>query len=148
MKLATLLLTPLALAFSPAEAQQLFHCNGAVVEIKVLPEPPLATVLTVQQAQRTAILHFSNIDFIGGRCEQDSNGDARIVFQAFCGGSSCHDLDNWGVIDPRSLQVLLIPTEGNRTEAARLLGTAPSPFDHSEMLSIGREVKRLGIDVP
>ena len=148
MKLATLLLTSLVLVLPPAEAQQSFNCDGAIIGITVLPEPPLDTVINVQQGQRIATLHFSNIDFIGGRCDKNPKGEARIVFQTFCGGSGCHDLDNWGIIDPRSLQVLLIPSDGNKAEAARLLGKAPSPFKHEEMLSIAREVKRLGVSLP
>lgn len=145
MKLARCLLAPLALISPLAEAQQSFQCGGAAIEIEVLPEPPLDTVVTVQRAQRKAILHFNNIDFIGGRCELDAQGESRVVFQAYCGGSSCHDLDNWGIIDPTSLKVLLIPSVDNTAQATRLLGKAPKHFDFGELLSIDRERVRLGI---
>ena len=129
-------------------APQHFECGGAQVSIEVLDQAPLDTVLKVSRGERLSQLNFDNIDFIGGDCLANAQGAPRIVFQAVCAGSGCQDLSNWGVIDPISLKVLLVPADGNGEQAQRLLGHAPTPLALERLLSIGKEAQRLGIEVP
>jgi hypothetical protein len=44
-------------------------------------------------------------------------GEPMVLFQAYCGGSSCKDLDNWGIVDPSDLRVRLVPNDWNRQDA-------------------------------
>lgn len=141
-------LSVLVLAAPVVSAQSHFTCGTAKVDIELLPGLPLDTSLTVQREGRVTVLHFNNIDFIGGTCLNSARGEPRVVFQAVCGGSGCHDLENWGVIDPVTLKVLLIPDDDNTRRATQLLGVTPVPIAAKEMLSISREVERLGIPDP
>lgn len=45
-----------------------------------------------------------------------------FVFQNHCGGSGCRE-DSYGIIDAKSLEVLLTPSMANQTLAERILGT-------------------------
>ncbi len=62
-------------------------------------------------------------------CLPDRNGEPLLVFQNYCGGSGCVE-DRYGVVDPRSLKVLLDPGKknvGNAAAASKLLGkTVPN----------------------
>lgn len=126
---------------------QVFDCAGSQIQIEVLEKAPLDTVLKVVRGERTTQLNFNDIDFIGGDCMAGRLGKPLIVFQAVCGGSGCQDLANWGVIDPLSLKVLLIPSD-NPDEVGKLLLSTPVPFKSGRMVDIGKEASRLGVDIP
>ncbi len=136
-----------------AYAGQNFTCGGAEVRIDIVSrESPqwelrIEAVLSVSVGGVSTVLRYrGNIDNIGAICVIDSKQAPKVVFQAYCGGSGCRDLDNWGIIDPKSLRVLLVPNDTNREEAMRLLGT-PLP-EPPEKLDLYVEARKLGIDVP
>lgn len=129
-----------------AFAGQRFECGGATVEISITRVganshgEEARTTLAVSRGGRVReLVHVGGIDFVGGQCSLTASGEPRVVFQAYCGGSGCKDLDGWGIADPRSLQFLLVPSDANRAEARRLLGVAPVPA--REMLSVEHEVR-------
>ncbi|MCA1856918.1 hypothetical protein LE190_13415 [Massilia oculi] len=99
-------------------------------------------VVTVSRNGLGTVLRFRGIDFIGGQCMNAADGRPLVVFQAFCGGSGCQDLANWGVIDPALLRVLMVPTDGNRQAAQTLLGGALRAL---KMISVEREANRQGV---
>lgn len=95
----------------------------------------------------SAIVEYTHrIDFVAGYCWADVKGAPRVIFQAYCGGSGCKDLDNWGIVDPETLQVLLTPRDSNSAEVRRILGMEPER--PKKMLSVRKEAERLGMAVP
>ncbi len=135
-------------------ADQEFPCGKATVSISVAPaqsavrEHRTRSTVTVSSPSGASvgISFVGRIDYVGGSCVNDVKGNPRVLFQAYCGGSGCRDLDNWGIVDPASLQMLLAPHDSNAAEASRILGMTPTP--PKEMLSVLAEAKRLGTDVP
>jgi hypothetical protein len=92
------------------------------------------------------VLRYRNIDFIGGQCFVESGSQPLVLYQAFCGGSGCKGLANWGVIDPKTLRVLTVPNDSNRDETRKLIGGGTLP--RIKMMSVLSETRKLGIDVP
>lgn len=103
-------------------------------------------ILRVDRGPRSTILRYSGVDFIGGTCDTDANDATRIIYQAVCAGSGCHDLSNWGVINPESLQALLVPADNSLDSAIALLGHRPALKD--KMMSVSNEAHRLGLPTP
>lgn len=135
-----------------ALAQEQFQCAGATVTIEVDTTMPLRStegadiILRVERGPRSTILRYSNVDFVGGECDTDANHASRVIYQAVCGGSGCHDLSNWGVIDPESLQALLVPSEDSLEPAIALLGHKSMLKD--KPMSVSAEAHRLGLPTP
>jgi hypothetical protein len=135
-----------------SDAAQVFSCDGAEVRIEVVArESPIweeraEAVVTVQRAQAVTVLRYLNIDFIGGQCIVNAQSQPLVVFQAYCGGSGCADLANWGVVNPQTLRVLTVPSDTNQKEALTLIGGSVIP--KLEMLSVLTEARKQGIKVP
>jgi hypothetical protein len=143
----------LAILIAPScHAAQGFSCDGGRVQIEIVGrdspvwENRAEAVLTVSRDGVATILRYRNIDFIGGQCFAGNDGRALVLFQAFCAGSGCKDLANWGAIDPVTLRVLMVPTDANRDEVQQLIGGGLLP--RLEMMSVLSEARRLGIEVP
>lgn len=122
-----------------------FSCGGADVRFEFVKRNApngmhgvhVATILSVGREGRKSVLQYDgNIDFIGGVCMTDKRGKPMVVYQAYCGGSGCADLDNWGIVDPADLRVLLVPNDWNRGDAEKILGR-PLPLDTDQ--SDGRQ---------
>ncbi len=68
-------------------------------------------------------------------CLPNGNGEPMLVFQSYCGGSACVE-DRYGLLEPRSLKLLLDPGKknvGNAAAASKLLGKpVPSLLRHKE----------------
>ncbi len=147
---ALLCLAYLAMGAAPALAADRFSCGGSDARIEVLArdtrvaEERAEGVVTVSRNGLATLLRFRGIDFIGGQCVNAAEGRPLVVFQAFCGGSGCHDGANWGVIDPVLLRVLAVPTDTNRQEAQQLLGGALPAL---KMISVEREARRQGVEL-
>lgn len=128
LALACLQATTLA---EPQPASEHFQCGGARVALDIVNTTETRMELRQEGVLRVAIdgvetvLRYrgGGIDFIGATCVNDAQQRPLVVYQAYCGGSGCRDLDNWGIIEPRSLRVLLVPNDHNRGEAERRLGT-------------------------
>ncbi|MNE37149.1 hypothetical protein D3C80_1309890 [compost metagenome] len=136
----------------PAQAQQEFQCAGATVTIGIDTTLPLRSsegadvILRVERGPRATVLRYSNVDFIGGGCDTDANNESRIIYQAVCGGSGCHDLSNWGVINAQTLQALLAPSNDSLEPAIALLGHRPVLKD--KLMSVSEEAHRAGLPTP
>jgi hypothetical protein len=145
-----------------------FSCGGAEVrfdfEKRNAPHGMhgvhLASILTVSREGHASVLQYdSNIDFIGGICMPNKDGKPMVVYQAVCGGSGCANLDNWGIVDPADLRVLLVPNDWNSGDAEKILGR-PLPIttesdgrrfhmiDMHHLHSTTLEAKKLGMEWP
>lgn len=149
MRLVTAVYVLSSLIAVPCYAAQVFSCDGAEVRIEVVAhESPVwedraQAVVTVSRAREMTVLRYQNIDFIGGQCLVKNNSQSLVVFQAFCGGSGCKDSANWGVIDPRTLRVLTVPSDTNREEAQTLIGGGVLP--QLKIFNIFIEARKQGI---
>lgn len=106
-------------------------CGTAMAELSfaksALNKGEVESVISVNRDGRSTILRYDGgVDFIGMECRKAKSGKPMLVFQAYCGGSACKDADNYGIIDPSDLRVLLIPSDTNRKLAQQILGTAPT----------------------
>jgi hypothetical protein len=133
-------------------AAQNFLCDGATVRIEIIARQSLAwedrpeAVVTVSRDSAETVLRYRNIDFIGGQCVVENSLRPLVVFQAYCGGSGCKDLANWGVVDPNTLRILTVPSDANRDETRKLVGGAALP--RLQMMNVLAEARELAIDVP
>ena len=89
-------------------------------------------VLTVMRRGKSTILRFHD-DWVGLECRKTKSGKRLFVFQAYCGGSKCLDLDNFGIIDPVELRVLLVPSDHNRQQAREILELNSEPAQVRKM---------------
>jgi hypothetical protein len=137
---------------SNCHAAQKFSCEGAEVRIEVVGhnsaswEGRSEAVVTVSRDGAQTVLRYRNIDFVGGQCSANHGVQPLVLYQAVCGGSACKDLANWGVIDPKTLRVLTVPSDSNRDETRKLIGGGTLP--RLQMMSVSDEAHKLGIDVP
>jgi hypothetical protein len=141
-----------SLAAAPSSAAQIFPCDGAEVRIEVIVraspiwEERAEAVVTVSRDGAKTVLRYRSIDFIGGQCFTTGNSQPLVTFHANCGDSGCKDLANWGVIDPKTLRVLTVPSDSNREEAQKLIGSGMLP--HLDMMSVLAEARKQGVEVP
>ena len=152
MRLAVLVLSALAiLVAGHSYAAQVFSCDGAMARIEVIArespvwEERLEAVVTVSRDGAITVLRYRNIDFVGGQCFVGDKSQSLVIFQAFCGGSGCKDLANWGVVNPKNLRVLTVPSDRNREEVLTLVG---GELPRLELLNVLAEARKHGITVP
>ena len=145
-----------------------FSCGGAAVRFDFtkrdagdgVHDVHVAAILTISRNRHESVLQYdNNIDFIGGVCIPGKRGKPMVVFQAYCGGSGCANLDNWGIVDPADLRVLLVPNDWNKGDAEKILGR-PLPItteadgrqfhmiDEQHLHSITWEGRKLGLKWP
>jgi len=137
------ILTILLITSSLASAMGEIQCVGAKVEIELAPssrgEHGFEAILTVSRNEKVTMLRYdANIDYIGAECRTNQLGQSFIVIQAYCGGSGCKDLDNFGIIDPIQLRVFLVPNDWNRADAARIFGGPVGALDNVISLESGK----------
>jgi hypothetical protein len=84
-------------------------------------------VVTVSRDGAETVLRYRSVDFIGGECLRKNDSQPFVIFQAFCGGSGCKDLANWGVVDPKTLRVLTVTSDLNLEETKKLIGSSVLP---------------------
>lgn len=140
----------LAICFSfSASADEKFAratCSKTTVEVKADIDPDSRVkalskiILSAKSKTESIRLVFDNMvdDPRGGEyflaaCLKGKDQRSYIVFQNYCGGSGCHDLDNFGIIDAVSLRVLLAPADNNRSIADQIIGySVPPLFDYKD----------------
>ena len=141
-----------SLVMARSHAAQVFSCDSAEVRIDVVArESPIweeraEAVITVRRDTAITVLRYLNIDFIGGQCVVKAGAQPLVIFQAFCGGSGCKDRDNWGVVNPKTLRVLTVPSGMNRKEALTLIGGSELPT--LELMNVLAEARKQGVKVP
>lgn len=138
----------LALEPFAAFAADGFPCGDADVRFsfgtRTEGEEHVEAVVTVSRDGRETVLRYDgNIDFIGGVCAKNGRDRSTLVFQAYCGGSGCRDLDNWGIVDPSDLRVRLVPNDWNRGDAEKILGRPLPKIGH--LISIEGEARKFGL---
>jgi hypothetical protein len=127
-------------ALRTAEAEPVLHvnevpvlsCGGTKVAMKFEHLANLGyaeAVVTVSKGKQATVVRVSDArDYVSLKCEAGVNGQRFVVIQGYCGGSGCHDLDNFYIVSTDSLSVLLTPSnrdDMNRQDAARILGHVP-----------------------
>ena len=121
-------------------------CGAAKVDISFAKSAQfpdtVEAILSASIGTRSTVLRFDgDIDFIGAECRKTKEGKTMVVFQAYCGGSACKDLDNYGIIDPQDLRVLLVPNDTNRAQADKIFGSKVAPIN--KMLPVFEAYKKL-----
>jgi hypothetical protein len=56
---------------------------------------------------------------------------------AQCGRVDCSIEPSWGILDPESFRLLLVPLDGNRDRAAGILGVELPSFDETTSVILG-----------
>lgn len=135
-----LFITTILIVISASSFAAPISCGGATGELTFEKSPrhkgEVESVISVNRDGRSTILRYDGgIDFIGMECQKTKSGKPMLVFQAYCGGSACRDLDNYGIIDPSDLRVLLVPSDTNRELAKQILGTDPAHIQETESIS-------------
>jgi len=136
----------LAVNSAAAYADDVFSCGGADVRFKYEKRHQIADYVSVdviisRDGRQSVLRYDGNVDFVGGVCVKDGRGNPAIVFQVYCGGSGCMDLDNWGIVDPSDLRVLLVPNDWNRKDARKIFGrTLPKIDNMINLEDVGREL--------
>jgi len=148
LRIAALFLA--AFVVQPVFAWESFECAGATVDFNIdtnlRSTEGAEVILKVDSGARSTVLRYGSVDYVGAVCNTDADNRPRIVYQAICAGSGCFDLSNWGVIDPDSLRVLLVPADDSLEKATVLLGHRPTL--EGERLSVSKEAHRLGLPTP
>lgn len=81
-------------------------------------------IVTVSRGEES-VTYYSDEEFVGMDCRTNSSGKSFVVFQAYCGGIICKDLDSFGIVDTKDIRLLLEPSNENRSDAAKILGVTP-----------------------
>jgi len=72
---------------------------------------------------------FDGNYYLGASCQRTSSHKGLVVFQAYCDGNdiSCYPDANFGIIDPKSMKVLLSPSHSSQNirRASEILGYKP-----------------------
>src|SRR5262245_38176154 len=129
-------------------AAETLSCAGSTLRFDFSPTLASPTgveaTVTVSRGSKSTVLRYAtSIDFIGAECRLTPRGKSLIVFQAYCGGSACRDLDNFGIVDPSYLRVLLVPNDWNRRDAARIVGGEVKPIENMTSLRSATESLRV-----
>jgi hypothetical protein len=139
-----------ALFGASASAADSFSCGGATVEFSFVKreaknvEPHVEAIISVSRGRRASVLRYDGkVDIVGGACVPNNKGKPTVVFQAYCSGSGCHDLSNWGIVDPADLRVRLVPNDWNRGDAEKILGRPLTKIEHP--VYVVDEAKKLGL---
>lgn len=120
-------------------------CGEANVEVKAkgYPDSVLAfskIILSAKSGSESTRFVFDNTvddpraaEYFHAACIKGKDQRSYIVFQNYCGGSGCHDLDNFGIIDAASLRILLAPSDNNHSVADKIIGYPVQPlFENKE----------------
>ena len=105
-----------------SHAGEYIKCDSATVNFEFIGQKQgVKTIMIISRDDmKTILIYADGIDYIGAECRPNNIGKKYIVYQAYCGGSGCHDLDNYGIIDPINLKVLLVPNDWNSKDADRI----------------------------
>lgn len=125
-----------AMVSLPAEAETKefeFNCGEAAISILGTYDPKVPGAHGFSEFRIKVGRGVQDVDITLGHgymhfaCLENSVGRKMIVFQQYCDGSACHDLDNYGVVDTDTLEILLVPDNSNRDTAAGILGMREAP---------------------
>jgi hypothetical protein len=108
-----------------------FVCAGTAIEISNSDQvgDPFFRLSLKREKRRLRINYTAEREFLFVRCERRGETYVLLV-NHFCGGSGCAG-ENFGIVDLRTLSVLLHPDQsfvGNRDRASAILGHTVKPF--------------------
>lgn len=120
------------LLFVPISYAEPIQCGAASFDVAYQPSKrgPFGweqITLTITNGQKKIARNFEWVHFEVA-CLTNSMNKPYIVYQAYCGGSGCRDFDNWGIVEPSSLKVLLEPDDYNHKKAEKIFGGPLKPF--------------------
>ncbi len=129
MALSLLLITSIL----PVHAKPI-QCGEATFNVEVngfiAPYQYELTTLTITNGKEKLSKQFESVRFQIG-CKLNPANEPYIVYQAYsnCEDQTCSAADNnWGIIDPSSLKLLLEPGDGNHEKAEQIFGGELRPF--------------------
>lgn len=106
-------------------------CGKAHVKLELIGKSVYGfeeVILKAINGKKKIQLRFEFVHF-GIECRINPKKKKYIVFQAYCSGSACRDLDNYGMIDPERLEVLLVPHDENSKIAEKIFGESMKPVE-------------------
>lgn len=108
------------------------QCGDSTYEVIFTPEEETTwgwekVSIKFSQKNRAILKEYEYVHF-GIACLQNPSKKNFIVYQAYCGGSACKDFDNWGIINADLLELLIEPTDTNRSQAEKIFGYALKPL--------------------
>lgn len=113
----------LALRCASAEIQlQIRNSNIGTPDLRRYSVESLIFLKIERDGSSSSLTVRAGVDRVGATCVADSHGQQRVVFMGVCGATGCDTGESWGIIDPETLSLLLIPEDGNRARAEEILG--------------------------
>jgi len=108
------------------------QCGGATFDVEYAPRNAAPggweqVKLTIAKNKKQIQKRYENVYFHID-CLKNPTNKPYIVWQAYCGGSSCRDLDNWGIVDPASLKIMIEPSDDNHEKAEKIFGGSLKQF--------------------
>ena len=115
-----------------AEPNDKFICSATSVEVfnASNADNPYFSLRLVRGGKHRDINFGSELELFSVRCEHGSKGKQFVLVNHTCGAIGCN-ASNWGIINPRSLKVILVPNQpyiGNEDAAIELIGHSLKPF--------------------
>lgn len=132
--LFVILLTFWSFKVCGAEQTASHQCGDAEVNIKAQDRAEYGSSefdevnITVTKGSELLKVKEEN-DFFTIACIKDKKNNNFIIYQSYCGGTVCKDLDNYGIIDTKKLKFLLKPSDDNRKKAGKLVGMPPQELN-------------------
>lgn len=127
-----ILFTLALLAFATFSHANPVPCGSATFDVEYEPikASPLGydqVTLKISNGQNKVIKQFEFVYFEIA-CLKNPSNKLFIVYQAYCGGSACRDFDNWGIVEPATLKILIEPDDHNHKKAEKIFGGPLKPF--------------------
>jgi len=129
-----MILALLLMTFIPSVYAEPIKCDGATynVEVEGFIEPYTygLTKLTITNGKEKLLKQFESVKFQIG-CKLNPANTSYIIYQAYsnCEDQTCTAADNnWGIVDPSSLRILLEPSNDNHEKAEQIFGGELRPF--------------------
>jgi hypothetical protein len=116
--------------FVPPVYAESTQCDKGKFDVEYSNRTPMGwerVKLIVTNGKEEVTKQFKYVHFFIS-CVKNSANKSYIVYQAYCGGSGCKDLGNWGIVEPTPLRVLLDPSDDNHEKAEHIFGGKLEPF--------------------
>jgi hypothetical protein len=121
------------LSFALDASEQVIKCGDSkttVVSSEAQSNPFFTLSFSTKKTSKSYQLSLEN-DFLTVRCDKKIDGALVLLFIHACGGSACNDTSNFGIIDVTTGEMLLVPNQrykGNAAEAKKIMGKKIEPF--------------------
>jgi hypothetical protein len=124
----------------PSSTQNRFHCGTAQIDVINSDDvkDPNFKVLISKEDQRLEVNYPVQREYLFVRCDQTSQGIPILIVSVACGGSGCVE-NNFGIIDPKQMKVLLDPNRYEKTNhisAMNIMGKPIQPFSCGDISQV------------